>query len=285
MPRIAVLHLRLSQTTGRQPVALRGESMRPLSRIESLIAEIVERPAWLLSPRRLHPLELTAALTRALEEHAVRLADRVIAPDGYELRLNPADFAAFAELRPMLERELAEFIARTVAERDLACNRPPRVSIVESEEARPGRVLVSARFSQAEPESTVVGYRAPRAGARAAQADPRGRARRPAGRAAGAATGPWLELLGEHGEPLEAYPLRPGGTLIGRRIGCAITLSDTKVSREHARIDLNGDGATLRDLGSLNGTLVNGRPLAEPRRLQPGDVITIGHARLRFAAP
>ncbi len=260
--------------------------MRPLSRIESLIAEIVERPAWLLSPRRLHPLELTAALTRALEERAVRLADRVIAPDDYELRLNPADFAAFAELQPMLERELAEFIARTVAERDLACNRPPRVAIVESAEPRPGRVLVTARFSQApESERTVVGYRAPAGGAAAAHAEARDRVSRRSARTIGPATGPRLELLGEHGEPLEAYPLRPGGTLIGRGMGCAIVLSDAKVSREHARIDLNTDGATIRDLGSLNGTFVNGRPLAEPRRLQPGDVITIGHARLRFAAP
>src|SRR5581483_4399823 len=155
--------------------------MKPLSRIEALIAEIVERPAWLLSARRLHPLELTGALTRALEERAVRLADRVIAPDDYELRLNPADYAAFAEMRPLLERELAEYLARTVAERDLPCNRPPRVSHVESTEPRPGRVLVSASFSQApQPEQTVVGYRTPHMFASRTQAEPAARAKQSA---------------------------------------------------------------------------------------------------------
>lgn len=259
--------------------------MKPLSRIESLIAEIVERPAWLLSPRRVHPLELTAALTRALEERSLRLVDRVIAPDEYELRLHPADFAAFAELRPLLERELADFVGRTVAERDLACNRPPRVAIVESSEPRPGRVLVAARFSQApEPEQTVVGYRARTAGAAPTQTERHAAATRRSGRGSARVAGPRLELLGDRDEPLEAYPLRPGSTLIGRRMGCTITLSDTKVSREHARIDLTGDGATICDLDSLNGTLVNGRPLSAPHRLQPGDVVTIGHARLRFDA-
>src|SRR5581483_7575127 len=197
--------------------------MKPLSRIESLIAEIVERPAWLLSPRRLHPLELTAALTRALEERALRLADRVIAPDDYELRLAPSAFAAFAELRPMLARELAEFIARTVAERDRACNRPPRVTIVESPEPRPGRVSVSARFSQAPaPESTVIGYRAESGRARQAHDVMQRHAQRPKAQASGQTSGPRLELLGESDEPIEAFPLRTGATLVGRRMGCTI---------------------------------------------------------------
>lgn len=280
-----MLHLRRKARPASGP-ARYGETMKPLTRIESLIAEIVERPAWLLSSRRLHPLELTAALTRALEERALRLADRVIAPDDYELRLNPADFAVFAEPRPLLERELAEFVARTVAERDLSCNRPPRVSIVESSEPRPGRVLVNARFSQAPAlEHTVVGYRARRTGARQVQdAAPTGASERPP-RTSPQTSGPRLESLNDRGELLETFPLRPGSTLIGRRIGSTITLADAKVSREHARIDLNGDGATIRDLDSLNGTLVNGQVLTAPRQLRGGDIVTIGHARLRFSAP
>lgn len=263
-----MIHLRRSEGTDAPPAPLYGRTMKPLSRIESLIAEIVERPAWLLSPRRVHPLELTAALTRALEERAVRLADRVIAPDDYELRLNPADFAAFAELRPLLERELAEFVVRTVAERDLACNRAPRVSIGESQEPRPGRVLVTARFSQApDPEHTVVGLRAPHAGARHSSPRPDAGANRRSIGTAAQTGGPRLELLDAGDEPIEAFPLRPGATLIGRRIGCAITLTDAKVSRDHARIDVSGDGATIRDLDSLNGTLVNGRVLTAPQRL------------------
>jgi hypothetical protein len=257
--------------------------MKSLSRLETLIAEIVERPAWLLSPRKLHPLELTSALTRALEERAVRLADRVVAPDDYELRLNPADLAGIAELRPLLERELAEFVARTVAERDLACNRPPRVGIVEADDVRQGRIAVTARFS-AEPARgrTVSGHRTGAASFAAAARRSEAERRDGTPRRAGA---PRLELLGGRGEILEAYPLRFGTTTIGRRAGSDITLLDGKISRDHAQVELSADGATLSDLGSLNGTTINGELVRDARRLQPGDLIEIGRARLRFAAP
>ncbi len=259
--------------------------MKPLSRLEALIAEIVERPAWLLSSRRLHPLELTSALTRALEERAVRLADRVLAPDQYELRLHPNDFAALAELRPLLEGELAEFLTRTVAERDLACNRPPRVSIAASADVRQGRVAATAQFSSAPAAAaTVVGFGSaalPRPPPRTDTAVPVHAPYRRQPRAAEAR----LELMDVRGETLEVYLLRPGATIIGRRAGSGVTLLDTKVSREHARIERTDRTVTIHDLGSLNGTRVNGEPLSAPRRLLPGDVIEIGRAHLRFNGP
>src|SRR5947209_19174268 len=97
--------------------------MKPLSRLESLIAEILERPAWALSPRKLHPLELTGALTREMEGRAVRLVDRVLAPDAYEILIHPTDLAAFGDARPVLEQELADYLSRTVVERDISTNR------------------------------------------------------------------------------------------------------------------------------------------------------------------
>src|SRR5579875_420692 len=125
----------------------RRSRMKSLSRLERLIAEIVERPAWLLSARRLHPLELSALLTRALEERALRLADRIIAPDDYTIALHPDDLAAFGDAVPVLERELADFLARLIVERDLSSNRPPAVRLVASPELRPGRAEVTAHFS------------------------------------------------------------------------------------------------------------------------------------------
>src|SRR5947209_3991301 len=116
--------------------------MKPLSRLESLIAEIVERPAWGLSPRRVHPLELSTALVKAMEARAVRLTDRILAPDTYELRLNSADVSAFADTLHVLERELADFLLRTFDERDVSCNLPPSVKIVGDPVVRPGKIEV-----------------------------------------------------------------------------------------------------------------------------------------------
>ncbi len=59
---------------------------------------------------------------------------------------------------------------------------------------------------------------------------------------------------------------------------------DRVVSKEHCHIELVGDGYVLKDLGSLNGTFVNGDRVHE-HRLAPGDEITIGSTRIVFEPP
>jgi pSer/pThr/pTyr-binding forkhead associated (FHA) protein len=72
-----------------------------------------------------------------------------------------------------------------------------------------------------------------------------------------------------------------GELTIGRAGGCGITLSaDTFVSQVHARVfDRDGD-AYVEDLGSTNGTSVNGNPIEEPTRLKRGDQVHIGETVL-----
>jgi DNA-binding response OmpR family regulator len=64
-------------------------------------------------------------------------------------------------------------------------------------------------------------------------------------------------------------------TIIGREGGCDIVLSSRQVSRSHARIRRSGGRYILEDLGSKNGTFVNGRELTDPYTLQDGDEIQI----------
>ena len=68
---------------------------------------------------------------------------------------------------------------------------------------------------------------------------------------------------------------------IGRSEECDIALPDDSVSRVHARLDRNGEGWMLVDLGSTNGTFVNGQRVGEAP-LEPGDRIEFGDVRLRF---
>ncbi len=63
--------------------------------------------------------------------------------------------------------------------------------------------------------------------------------------------------------------------LIGRDAECDLVIPDRQVSRQHARISLQGDGYILEDLGSKNGTFINGRELVEPYALQDGDEIQV----------
>lgn len=70
--------------------------------------------------------------------------------------------------------------------------------------------------------------------------------------------------------------------VIGRSRDCDITILDERVSRQHAEIYFDGDAFLISDLGSYNGTLLNGERLESTRPLQQGDQLQIGPVTLRF---
>jgi FHA domain len=69
----------------------------------------------------------------------------------------------------------------------------------------------------------------------------------------------------------------------GRQNDIAIG-SDEYASARHARFEPRQDGVWVQDLGSTNGTFLNGARLEHPRRLSPGDVVRIGETDLRYEA-
>jgi DNA-binding winged helix-turn-helix (wHTH) protein len=73
-----------------------------------------------------------------------------------------------------------------------------------------------------------------------------------------------------------------GENLIGRDAGCSIRVDSGRASRRHARIQVTGGAARLEDLGSKNGTFLEGRRLSGPADLDDGDVLSIGGARFTF---
>jgi predicted component of type VI protein secretion system len=79
------------------------------------------------------------------------------------------------------------------------------------------------------------------------------------------------------------HPLESGFT-IGRE-GCDITLADSEVSRRHAAIQIAAGELSIEDLGSTNGTLVNGERITERRSLREGDEVQIGSTVWRLRAP
>jgi len=76
--------------------------------------------------------------------------------------------------------------------------------------------------------------------------------------------------------------LSPGENVLGREAGAVAWLDSASVSRRHARIVVTGAGATVEDLGSRNGTQVNGRAVTGPTPLADGDEVRLGTVRMTF---
>jgi pSer/pThr/pTyr-binding forkhead associated (FHA) protein len=79
------------------------------------------------------------------------------------------------------------------------------------------------------------------------------------------------------------YPLNQPALIAGRQPGLDLTLDDSQASRQHARFEVRNGQVFVTDLGSANGTRVNGQPVSGAQLLGEGDLIQIGMTQLRAA--
>ena len=78
------------------------------------------------------------------------------------------------------------------------------------------------------------------------------------------------------------YVLDVGTTTLGRHPESTMFFDDITVSRRHAEVDFDGTSVVVRDVGSLNGTYLNQKPLDDRGELAEGDVLQIGKFKLLF---
>jgi len=76
--------------------------------------------------------------------------------------------------------------------------------------------------------------------------------------------------------PGMTFPLEGDQLIIGRDASNNVAINDAEISRKHSRLSFQGGKYVLEDLGSTNGTFVNGQRLAGPAVLKPGDVVSLG---------
>ena len=225
--------------------------MNALARFEAFMQELMDRRVVRLLGGTLQPVDIAHALGRAIEDHAVD----GWAPSHFRVLASPGDAAELRELDPALDAKLAEVAVELARERGLNFVSPPRVQLLADPDIPAGQVQVEEAGPVPPPP-----------------ARPKGSA----GRAASMSRACRLELLvPEDGARVARLPVEHFPFTIGRRAGNALVLPDAAVSREHALIEEAGGRFRLRDLGSHNGTILNGQPVAEAD-LRDGDRLRIG---------
>lgn len=83
----------------------------------------------------------------------------------------------------------------------------------------------------------------------------------------------------------QSFPIEGGGLTMGRRAGNHVVIGDQRVSGQHARFEVRDGSLYVTDLGSSNGTQVNGAMVAGSRQLRPGDMVQIGESEFRVDGP
>lgn len=91
---------------------------------------------------------------------------------------------------------------------------------------------------------------------------------------------PTLVLRGEDGAARTVEV--KGEVVVGRDPDADVVIDDDFASGRHARFRISGGRPVVEDLGSTNGTLLNGRPASGPSALEPGDTVRIGETTIEF---
>ncbi|MBI3747758.1 MAG: DUF3662 and FHA domain-containing protein [Chloroflexi bacterium] len=256
--------------------------MPPLAAIERFFERLFERPSARLFRTRLQPLQLQRRIERAMEGERRVTLERTLVPNRFTVHLHPDDLAGFGDMTETLAVELADGALTFARTHHFSLADRPRVELQADEHVQRADIRVEAHFADpptersagSEPEAAEAGAGlAPEAGEYAGGAmDPAPtrvfRLPQPSSpRAAVAVTDPDGRI--------RRFTIGGGGLTIGRAEDNDLVARDTRVSRHHGRIAGRRGTLVYLDLGSTNGSRVNGEPVTEVV-LGVGDRLEVG---------
>jgi len=252
--------------------------MPPLTAIERFFERLFERPSARLFRARLQPVQLQRRIERAMEGERLTTSDRTLVPNRFVVHLHPADLEEFGEMSSSLASELADgALSFARAHRYTVVDRP-RVDLLADPKVERTDILVVARF--AEP---VVGRAGHGPVALAPEGDrvidePDPTATRVFSIPRPTAPRAVLRVTDPDGRVRDVM-VEPGGLTIGRATDNDLVAVDGRVSRHHGRIVGRRGTLVYSDLGSTNGSRVNGVPVTEVV-LGVGDRLEVGDTAL-----
>ncbi len=262
--------------------------MGVLQRFERRLEGMVGLAFARLFKGKVHPAEIAKALQREADEQRSVLAEgRVLAPNVYVVRLGDTDYAHLGQWSDELAVELADMVAEHIDDEGYSIFDAVRVHLELDGDLPTGVFEVSSEVADPDAPSAL-GNLAP-VGAPPVNGHPplpplRGHVG-DTGKVAPASRRPGTRTTVTHAlvvdGPGTRHELTTGRNVIGRGTEADIRLPDTGVSRKHVDVVLDGGVATVEDLGSTNGTLINGRRVSR-QALSDGDVIRIGHSVLVY---
>jgi hypothetical protein len=230
------------------------------------------------------PIELARKLVKEMDDHRTVSVSRVYVPNEYTVYLSSQDRRRFGGYEGSLVGELQEYLAEHARREAYALLGPPRVVVTTDDDLAVGEFGIATRLVASEepeggptpppdlpleePAHTMI-YRTPEAVPEAVPEPVPLPVPDPVERVTVTFAGRRQEIASEH-------------VVLGRSRECELRVPDLNVSRRHAEIHREDGAYWIHDLGSMNGTLVNGKRV-DRTQLEDGDRITLGSTEIVFA--
>lgn len=218
---------------------------------------------------RVQPVEIAKRLAREMRNCRRVSINHIYVPNQYMVHLNPSEWEKISAFGTLLSEELQEYIRQKAKEKKYTLTGVPSVSFTRDESLDEGMLRLESGFSEAP------ALEEPTALDRDIEHTQRFFPVKDIVRADAAPLVYGILEVDAGPDQGKTFPLSEITILMGRREGCQIILNDTSVSRRHARLELHRGRYTVQDLGSTNGTRVNGVKITT-KVLEPGDVLTLG---------
>ena len=249
------------------------------------------------------PVEIASAMRRAMDDRAAVIGHgRTFVPNLFTIELAPTDFDRLTGFSDMLTDELVASAQEHAESQRYQPGGPIQVDFLSKEDLETGVFRVRPSTARGAPPATPAATPAAAPAASGPVAAQPGSAEEWAPATATAvppahiarhepvaparshphpAQRPWLDVDGDR------YPMLTAITVLGRDNTADVILDDPGISRQHTEIRVTSDGphlvASIRDLGSTNGTFVNGERITS-QRLTEGDRVSVGRTTLIYRA-
>lgn len=226
--------------------------------------------------RPIQPVEMARALVREMATQRRVSVSRVYAPNIFTISLGKTDFETSTPLQDALSQELAEYVKNKSSEKEYSLIGRPQVGFIEDESLDTGEIAVKSAFSSDYQQEVQAPHQLPNKIDHTMIFD------KMEVKQGNGAVGKnyFLVIISgpEQGKRISLHGEE--GFYIGRKSTNQLVLSDINASREHAMLEWRGETLYLVDLGSRNGTYVDGMRMEECP-MEPGDQFKIGENLFR----
>jgi hypothetical protein len=256
-----------------------------LSSIEKRMESLVEGVFGRAFKRQVHPVEIAKGLVKQMDEGRMVSVSRTYAPNDFTVHLSKADTESIRAYQSALEDELVQYASSHARSKGYHLMTPPKIQFVTEESLRFGEFGVTARLTgpadgpreKGAPEDTSGQTRIFRTESTSEEGQGTAAISAEEANKHGLAREVSEVVVGDRTHSLEGR----GPWNVGRSEENDIVISDPNVSRRHARLSRSDNGFVVEDLGSTNGTLLDGAPI-DRERIESGDELTFGGITARF---